>query len=165
MFQGLKASGRIGKGSTIEKWKKKDLSTCVLSGDPECALEKGTANDLPVAYLCGQEPYCMIVGDRRALRQAKRNVEQSFPVVGVLEELNTTLAILESELPSFFKGASHLYYDQLREPHVNRGGPNRRSKVSREARRELEVRLAVEREFYEWVKLRLHQQLEEISAK
>ena len=46
------------------------------------------ANDLPVAYLCGQEPYCMKIGDRRALRQAKRNVEQSFPVVGVLEELS-----------------------------------------------------------------------------
>ena len=46
------------------------------------------ASDLPVAYLCGQEPYCMKIGDRRALRQAKRNVEQSFPVVGVLEELS-----------------------------------------------------------------------------
>ena len=42
MFRGLKASGRIEKGLTIEKWKEKDLSTCVLSGDPECALEKGT---------------------------------------------------------------------------------------------------------------------------
>ena len=30
----------------------------------------------------------MTVGDRRALRQAKKNVEQSFPVVGVLEELS-----------------------------------------------------------------------------
>ena len=30
----------------------------------------------------------MKIGDRRALRQAKRNVEQSFPVVGVLEELS-----------------------------------------------------------------------------
>ena len=30
----------------------------------------------------------MIIGDQRALRQAKRNVEQSFPVVGVLEELS-----------------------------------------------------------------------------
>ena len=48
------------------------------------------ANDLPVAYLCGQEPYCMLIGDQRALRQAKRNVEQSFPVVGVLEELSKT---------------------------------------------------------------------------
>ena len=46
------------------------------------------ANDLPVAYLCGQEPYCMTIGDRRALRQAKRNAEHFFPVVGVLEELS-----------------------------------------------------------------------------
>ena len=105
MFRGQKESGKIEKGLSIEEWKEKDLSTCVLSGDPECALEKGTvgksfindgnvpisllqASDLPVAYLCGQEPYCMKIGDRRALRQAKRNVEQSFPVVGVLEELS-----------------------------------------------------------------------------
>ena len=42
MFRGLQASGRIGKELTIEKWREKDLSTCVISGDPECALEKGT---------------------------------------------------------------------------------------------------------------------------
>ena len=106
MFRGQKLTGKIEKGLTIEEWKEKDISTCILSGDPECALEKGTvgnkslttmenvfipllqASDLPVAYLCGQEPYCIKIGDRRALRQAKRNVEQSFPVVGVLEELS-----------------------------------------------------------------------------
>ena len=27
---------------------------------------------------------------------------------------DSTLVILESELPSFFKGASHLYYEQLK---------------------------------------------------
>ena len=42
MLGGLQAKGKIEKGLTIEKWKEKDLSTCVLSGDPECALEKGT---------------------------------------------------------------------------------------------------------------------------
>jgi len=145
-FRALKANGKFDEDLTIEEWKKKDLSTCVLSGDPECALAKGSVSDLPVAYLCGQEPYCMIIGDQRALEQAKRNVEQSFPVVGVLEELNTTLSLLEHELPLFFEGASYLYYNQLKEPHVNRGGSNRRkTKVTEEARRELEVRLATER--------------------
>ena len=42
MFTSLKARGTVEKGVTIEKWKEKDLSTCILSGDPECALEKGT---------------------------------------------------------------------------------------------------------------------------
>ena len=88
-------------------------------------------NELPVGFLCGQEPYCMLVGNRRALKQAKRNAERFFPVVGVLEELSwfpfqwnsqrltffsladTTLALLEHKIPFFFEGAHHLFYDQL----------------------------------------------------
>ena len=73
----------------------------------------------------------MLVGNRRALEQAKRNAELFFPVVGVLEELSwfpfqsnsqrltsssladSTLALLEQKLPFFFEGARHLFYDQL----------------------------------------------------
>ena len=65
-----------------ERWAK------VFINDGNVSISLLQASDLPVAYLCGQEPYCMKIGDRRALRQAKRNVEQSFPVVGVLEELS-----------------------------------------------------------------------------
>ena len=41
-FRALKANGKFDEDLTIEEWKKKDLSTCVLSGDPECALAKGS---------------------------------------------------------------------------------------------------------------------------
>ena len=71
MFQALKKNGKISEDLTLDEWKEKDLSKCILSGDPECALVEGTKNDLPVAYLCGQDPYCMITKDRRALRQAE----------------------------------------------------------------------------------------------
>ena len=70
MFESFKKSGKISKDLTIDEWKEKDLSNCILSGDPECAFVEGTKNDLPVAYLCGQDDYCKIVEDRRALRQA-----------------------------------------------------------------------------------------------
>ena len=55
MFEGLKEGGMIAKGLTMKKWKEKDLSTCVLSGDPECALEKGTVGKsvLRETFLCG----------------------------------------------------------------------------------------------------------------
>ena len=70
--------------------------------------------DLPIAYLCGQEPFCRIVswlsiallyfklcvkycklivksiakvGNRAALTLAKKNIEGFYPVVGVLEKL------------------------------------------------------------------------------
>lgn len=160
MFNGLQERGVVDKEVTIDEWKEKDLSTCIVSGDPECAFQKGTVNDLPVAYLCGQEEYCMLVANRKALEQAKRNADLFFPVVGVLEELNTTLALLEHKLPSFFAGASHLFYDQLKEPHRNRNP--KKPEVTKSARKELDQRLAMEKEFYMWVKRRLHKQFEEL---
>lgn len=48
-----------------------------------------------------------------ALQTAKANVDRYFPVVGVLEELNTTLEVLEEKLPYFFKGVQTLYYKDL----------------------------------------------------
>ena len=70
--------------------------------------------DLPVAYLCGQESFCREVGSRQALARAKTNVEQAYPVVGVIELLDDTLAVLEARLPDFFHGARNLYYGKLK---------------------------------------------------
>lgn len=44
---------------------------------------------------------------------AKANVNRYYPVVGVLEELNATLAVLEKKLPYFFKGVQDMYHKQL----------------------------------------------------
>ena len=33
-------------------------------------------------------------------------------MVGVLEEMNATLAVMEHQLPKFFKGAKEIYYRQ-----------------------------------------------------
>ena len=81
------------------------------------------AGDQPIAYLCGQEPFCRMVGysywnitkhqsnsNRRAvfvllhtfpwkvgntaaLAVAKKNIEEFYPVVGVLERLGQHLVI------------------------------------------------------------------------
>ena len=70
--------------------------------------------DLPTAYLCGQESFCREVGSREALARAKRNVEQAYPVVGLLEQLDATLTILEARLPGFFRLARNLYFGKLK---------------------------------------------------
>ena len=70
VFRRNKAIGKIGKGLTIEKWKEKDLSTCVLSGDPECALEKGTVGKrgkLFYVATAGQWSTCCLFVWSRAL--------------------------------------------------------------------------------------------------
>lgn len=45
-----------------------------------------------------------------ALERAKRAVENEYAVVGVLEDLNVTLKVLENYIPRFFTGASNVYY-------------------------------------------------------
>ena len=42
----------------------------------------------------------------KAVSIAKLNIEKYYPVVGVLEEFNTTMMVLEEKLPVFFNGAT-----------------------------------------------------------
>lgn len=44
------------------------------------------------------------------MQKAKRNVEKHYSVVGVLEEMDVTLKVLENYIPRFFTGASQVYY-------------------------------------------------------
>lgn len=45
-----------------------------------------------------------------ALERAKLAVEKHYAVVGVLEDMNTTLTVLENYIPRFFQGATNVYY-------------------------------------------------------
>ena len=46
------------------------------------------------------------------MRKAKENVEKHYAVVGVLEELNKTLTVMEHYIPRFFKGALDTYWSK-----------------------------------------------------
>ena len=49
-----------------------------------------------------------------ALETAKANIEKWYPVVGILEDLQMTLFVLEHKLPLYFKGASNIYFNELK---------------------------------------------------
>lgn len=40
-------------------------------------------------------------------------VEKDYSVVGVLEDVNATLTVLENYIPRFFRGATDVYYGNL----------------------------------------------------
>lgn len=82
------------------------------------------------------------MANRAAINQAKHNVEASYVVVGVLEELNMSLAVMEHSLPGFFQGVESLYHLELGQPHRNRQG--RAGSISPQARQLLGERLAME---------------------
>ena len=62
-------------------------------------------------YFCGQDPRCLVLDSPWARFEAESNLERHFPVVGILEHLGATFAVLERELPHFFKGISKLYME------------------------------------------------------
>lgn len=51
-----------------------------------------------------------MLNDAGALEKAKKNIEESYAVVGVLEHMNVTLQVLEAVLPQFFGGALEMYH-------------------------------------------------------
>ena len=61
-------------------------------------------------YFCGNDERCRVFGNTWALQNAKENIEKHFSVVGLLEEREKTMAVLENEIPDYFKGALKWYH-------------------------------------------------------
>nr|XP_054770407.1 heparan sulfate 2-O-sulfotransferase 1-like [Lytechinus pictus] len=82
------------------------LDECVLRQGFDCAPERMW---IQVPFFCGHNPECWKPGSRWALEQAKYNVVNKYFLVGVTEHMEEFVALLEASLPSFFKGALHLF--------------------------------------------------------
>ena len=50
--------------------------------------------DSQIPYFCGDTEECRTLGSRKALETAKANIESTFEVVGVLEELDMTHKVM-----------------------------------------------------------------------
>ncbi|KAK9889597.1 hypothetical protein WA026_006969 [Henosepilachna vigintioctopunctata] len=108
--------------------------------------------DFNIPYFCGQHPKCRIGNSGWALEMAKKNVEKFYPVVGILEDLNSTLIALEEHVPYFFKGVRQLYEKKLS------GIPRINLQMDFSTQNILKRILKTEYEFYEWIKARLKRQ-------
>ncbi|KAJ3599018.1 hypothetical protein NHX12_032981 [Muraenolepis orangiensis] len=85
---------------------KKTFDQCVATGGPDCAPEKLW---LQIPFFCGHHSECWNVGSAWALQKAKANLVNQYLLVGLTEELEDFVMILEAALPRFFKGATKLY--------------------------------------------------------
>ncbi|KYN02775.1 Heparan sulfate 2-O-sulfotransferase pipe [Cyphomyrmex costatus] len=128
--------------------------------------EKCTLKYLPMRSICrvsrnlvtNQKPWCKYpfntVG---ALERAKLAVEKHYAVVGVLEDINTTLTVLENYIPRFFQGATDVYYDQVNSfMRINRNFF--KPPVSEEVKNLVRSNFTREVEFYQFCKQRLYRQ-------
>ena len=157
------------------------VDQCVVESSKECVYEGHTVptnkteqlrfketfspeylypSDL-VLYFCGHHPECSKLGSSIALQLAKHNVDNNFAVVGVLEHLTETMAVLEHTLPQFFTGVSEVYRQQETGNNVNKNTV-KSSNVSDHVRAVLRQRLSNEYELYEYIKQKLFRQFNNI---
>jgi len=92
-----------------------------------------------------------------AMQRAKKNVEKHYSVVGVLEEMDVTLKVLENYIPKFFTGATQVYYDNV-SAMVKINKNMYKPPVSEQVKNILRQNFTREIEFYEFCKQRLHMQ-------
>lgn len=144
-------------------WVVQDFENCVISGESECSYIPGssfprTAFWRQAIYFCnwGDEK-CTPFNSDHTLQEAKRNVDANFAVVGILEDMDTTVQVLEAYIPKFFRGAEALWEDKKVEfRKINQNWHKR--KVSDQIRELVAKNMTNELEFYEFCKQRLYRQ-------
>merc|ERR1711894_144285 len=101
---------------------------------------------------CGHEDWCSEFNSKRVLQRAKLNIEKHYPVVGVLEEINMTLAVLENRYPTFFDGAIkiHAEYGEDNDSNLKFGENQLKVPITKEAREAIMPHFDLEYEFYEF---------------
>ncbi|KAF2355381.1 Sulfotransferase [Trinorchestia longiramus] len=159
----MAAHDRVTPGGG-RRWYWRELEDCILDEDPECDLMEGQDDfERSIPFLCGQHDFCVKRGDRRALQRAKYMAEYEYAVVGVLDEWNSTLAVMQHYLPIFFQGAVQRYWSAefAEDRHLNRI-PKRKKQLSERALQILQSKLASEYELYEFCKQRLALQYEKV---
>ncbi|XP_029938715.1 heparan sulfate 2-O-sulfotransferase 1 isoform X1 [Salarias fasciatus] len=126
---------------------KQTFDECVSSGGPDCKPEKLW---MQIPFFCGHVSECWNVGSRWALEQAKYNLMNQYLLVGVTEELEDFVMILEAALPRFFKGATELYRTGNKSHLRKTNDKKPLTKETMEKLRQSDV-WKLENEFYEFV--------------
>lgn len=100
---------------------------------------------------------CRPFNTQRALDKSKQVVERDYAVVGILEDMNTTLTVFEKYIPRFFAGAREIYYNEIK--HFNKINKNNfKPPVTEEVKNIVRQNFTREIEFFKFCKERLQRQ-------
>ncbi|KAG1673628.1 Heparan sulfate 2-O-sulfotransferase pipe [Nymphon striatum] len=129
-----------------------DFIECFKKREEECSYIMGNVQQtqngiLSIPYFCGHENYCRVHGNVAALQKAKSVIETQYTVVGLLEEFNKTLVVLESFLPKYFRGIVNFYKKKA----VKKNAIRRKQDFA-EIKKKLKKNLTIEYELYGFIK-------------
>lgn len=127
------------------------INACILKNDPICAKEVFYIG----RYFCGHTTSCK-KANAVSVALAKRHLDEDYLIVGLLEDFNATLAILERMIPRYFNGArkvwEDIYQQMIHGTATNKGVP-----LSTRAKKKLMSKMSHEYEVYNHAKLKFNQ--------
>ncbi|XP_076051258.1 heparan sulfate 2-O-sulfotransferase isoform X2 [Oratosquilla oratoria] len=85
---------------------KMTFDECVARQHVDCSAQHLW---LQVPFFCGHHADCWEAGNPWALEEAKRNLAHHYFLVGVTDQMEDFVALMEFAFPSLFRGASRLY--------------------------------------------------------
>eukprot|EP00736_Rhodelphis_marinus_P000976 Rmarinus@m.28953 len=121
----------------------------VFDGSPANVADCAGQNH-QLRYLCGTDPSCFD-GSREGLERAKDNVRRHYPVVGVLDQLDDTVWLLQRVLPGYFDG----YERDV--SHRNR--TRKKLPLAEDVEKIVRAWNRLDIELYEWVRIRFEAML------
>lgn len=117
-----------------------------------------------VPYFCGQHPQCREPGVW-AVERAKQNVIENFLLVGILEELEDVLLLLERLLPHYFSDVLTIYKSPAFWKMGNLTGTVKKHMPTLEALQVLYQRMKYEYDFYNFIRDQFHLTKKKIGLK
>jgi len=142
-------------------WISLDFETCVLQNNRECNFPEGDAvvrdHRRQSLFLCGHDDECKPFNTKASIERAKFAVENEYAVVGILEDIETSLAVFEKYIPQFFAGATEIY-NENKEYFKKINQNTFKPPVSNEIKEIISKNFTYEIELYEFLKKRLYTQ-------
>ncbi|XP_072044507.1 uronyl 2-sulfotransferase-like isoform X2 [Amphiura filiformis] len=125
---------------------------CVLKERKACISEGRLS--LMLKFFCGTHPKCS-TDLKWSLNEAKKRVEEEYLIVGLLEDYESTLRLMEKLAPSLFKGIVTDYHSAERKKRSGRFHSNFKKPPSAEVRAILREKLDLTYQFYDFLKTKL----------
>ena len=153
-----------------------DFDECCKDKHIDCFYQENRRDRFQYSFFCGNSRECYFYNYKPALQLAKYNVENHYAVVGLAEDMELTIKIMEKYLPRYFKNAAQIYNREHLANFSNVGfnkdtntvliNKNPHSKPVQNSTRKLLMNHPVfklEYDFYNFVKQRLYVQAKHLG--
>ena len=114
--------------------------------------------DSQIPYFCGDSLACRTYNNPQAVEQAKLNIEKYFLMVGTLESLDKSHAVMECLMPGQMQGLAEMHKKGDLHAHSEH---KKTVALNGEAREVIKERMKPEYELYKYVQERLDTQYKE----